>query len=410
MNKNLKEALRSPLVQRLLFERDALLAPSATRMLIVSDGDAYCSEEQLEPFHANRGALRDKLNVIFHHRQLRHVLADPASALRDADVIGLKLSFRMAKNDALHIARTIVAHRGHAKLIYFDGDDDSVVQWPELLAMADLYVKKHVFRERADYKRRFVGRNNLTDYVAARYGYDFASDPIPASAPLDMRYLDRLHLGYNVALDQRIVALYGRTRGSWSNPHRPIDISCRASLNGWLAPMRGGVAPALAELSGTYRIITPVSTPVDQATYDRELSQSKICICPFGYGEICWRDFEAVLWGSLMVKPRMDAISTRPDIFVPFETYVPVEWDLSDLSEQCRYYLEHPEERERIVRQAYETLSAFYEQGVFVSEVAQMLRRAHIFGSEELGAREASPSPSFTAAFDLAARESQAPG
>jgi len=29
-------------------------------------------------------------------------------------------------------------------------------------------------------------------------------------------------------------------------------------------------------------------------------SGSKICISPFGYGEICWRDFEAIIFGCLL--------------------------------------------------------------------------------------------------------------
>jgi spore maturation protein CgeB len=72
----------------------------------------------------------------------------------------------------------------------------------------------------------------------------------------------------------------------------------------------------------------------------------------------------------------MDAIRTRPDIFVPDETYVPVKWDLSDLAEKCAFYLEHPEQRQRIVRQAYQVLSAFYTEDTFLGEVTAILARA----------------------------------
>jgi hypothetical protein len=246
-----------------------------------------------------------------------------------------------------------------------------------------------------------VGRNNLTDYVSREYGWDFSTDPIPASVPVDPRYLDKLHLGYNIALDGKIVDLYRRTKqryarapeGSpWDATERPNDIVCRASVDSWLTPLRAGIEPALAGMRGNYSIITPTKR-VDQRTYDLELSRSKICICPFGYGEICWRDFEAVLWGCLVVKPHMDAICTKPDIFVPGETYVPVRWDLSDLAETCRFYLEHPDERQRIVRQAYEVLSKYYDQNYFLDEVAQILGRLGILSETVSERREAAMRP-----------------
>lgn len=366
--------LKFVIPQRLRFERERWLAPRATRLLLVSDRDAYCSEQQLAPFHTQRRQLREQLNLIFHHRLLAEVLAQPEAALRGADVIGLKLSFRKTAREAQQIVSEIRRHKGEAKLIYFDGDDDSTIEWPDVLPLVDLWVKKHIFSDLSQYQAHFVGRNNLTDFVASHHGYDFRDDPIPASTPVDPTYLDRLHLAYNLAWDDKIVALYRRTRDCWSRTDRPNDIVCRAQLTGWLAPLRGGIAPALAPLHGRYRMLLPTER-VSQDAYDRELASSKICISPLGYGEICWRDFEAVLWGCLMVKPRMDGITTRPNIFVPYETYVPVAWDLSDLASMCEHYLERPEQRLRITRQAYAVLSEYYEQQSFIEEVARILQR-----------------------------------
>ena len=36
---------------------------------------------------------------------------------------------------------------------------------------------------------------------------------------------------------------------------------------------------------------------VSQAKFFAQLRHSKICFSPFGYGEVCWRDYEAdFLW------------------------------------------------------------------------------------------------------------------
>ena len=53
-------------------------------------------------------------------------------------------------------------------------------------------------------------------------------------------------------------------------------------------------------------------------------------LSPFGYGEICFRDFEAVLSGALLLKPDCGHLETWPDIYGE-GTYVPLDWMASDL-------------------------------------------------------------------------------
>ena len=90
--------------------------------------------------------------------------------------------------------------------------------------------------------------------------------------------------------------------------------------------------------------------------YNKLIAISKITISPFGYGEVCFRDYEAILAKSLLIKPDMSHIETWPDVYVPFVTYVPVKWDLSDLKDKINYYLYHEEERNKIVDFAFNHL------------------------------------------------------
>ena len=89
--------------------------------------------------------------------------------------IGLKLPrFKtLSRRKRIRIVSPISAIRraeaGTRKLVYFDGDDDVCIQWPEVLRIVDLYVKKGVFASDDDYMRSFAGKNNLTDYVSRVY-------------------------------------------------------------------------------------------------------------------------------------------------------------------------------------------------------------------------------------------------
>jgi hypothetical protein len=361
------------------YRLDSARTPGGTRLLLVSDLLASTSEEQFAPFHREREQLRRRLGVVVRHRRLARVLDNPRAALADADVIGLKLSFITKPHQADAIVRTLHAARPvGAPLIYFDGDDDSAILWPSILPFVDLYVKKHVFRDPGMYGRRFVGKNNLTAYVAERYGVTYEKDIITGpTGPVDPLHLDRIFLAYNLALDDKIVRLYHRTLAAWQSRDRPIDVVCRASLRGWESHLRKDVAPILGALPSPFRTLTPTDK-VSQAEYDRELAGSKICISPFGFGEICWRDCEAILWGCLMIKPDMSHIATRPDIFVPYQTYVPVKWDFSDLNSQCVRYLEDSAARQRIVDNAYAVLSDFYRRDCFLEIAGDMLRRVGV--------------------------------
>lgn len=72
--------------------------------------------------------------------------------------------------------------------------------------------------------------------------------------------------------------------------------------------------------------------------YDR-MSNSKIILAPFGFGEIAPRDLESAMFGSVLIKPDMSHIETIPNLYIPYQTYVPCKHDFSDLNEKIDYVL-----------------------------------------------------------------------
>lgn len=88
-------------------------------------------------------------------------------------------------------------------------------------------------------------------------------------------------------------------------------------------------------------------------SYNKTLQKSNIVLSPFGYGEICFRDFEAVLTRGLLIKPNMSHIKTWPDIYIENKTYVSIKWDLKDYKEIIHYYLNHPMKVKEITNYAH---------------------------------------------------------
>lgn len=103
---------------------------------------------------------------------------------------------------------------------------------------------------------------------------------------------------------------------------------------------RKGAWDVLDNLRHKYKIHTD-KLPYNQ--YVDILRNSKLALSPFGMGEICYRDFELMEYGTAMIKPDMSTIETSPDYYIDNETYFAVKPDWSNLNEKVEELLENTE-------------------------------------------------------------------
>jgi len=89
---------------------------------------------------------------------------------------------------------------------------------------------------------------------------------------------------------------------------------------------------------------------VSQNEYYNKMFNSKIILAPFGYGEMAPRDLEAAMFGSVLIKPDMSYIETKPDIFIDNETYISCKHDFSDLNEKIENLLGDPNKCSYIIQ------------------------------------------------------------
>jgi hypothetical protein len=344
------------------------------RFLIVSNDEA----SQFDLIWANSDLLVADLGVLVRHISIAGALDLSDSALASFDVIGVQFPFFTPTDEVESVIDCLRARAAfHSRFVYFDGDDDLGILWPQLLKKVDLYVKNHLFADRSRYlEGPTIGKSNLTDYVATHHGTSFDSDPIPRSVVVaDKADMGKLFLGWNLGGARAIFRQLKKfERARW--PRRDIDVSCRVSIppGGWIAPLRMTAIQQLELLGGEFRVIATTDR-IPPTEYQAELRRSRICVSPFGHGEVCFRDFEAILHGCLLIKPDMSHIETQPDVYIPWETYVPVQWDFSDLADACRFYLQDDRERSRIATRAFAVLHEFYKNQVFVDIFANLLER-----------------------------------
>ncbi len=84
-----------------------------------------------------------------------------------------------------------------------------------------------------------------------------------------------------------------------------------------------------------------VGRPLPKSQYTDSIYNSKIIVSPWGCGEVCYRDFEAMAAGCILLKPDSGFVETWPDIFVNGKTYIPCRPDFKDLEERFNWILKN---------------------------------------------------------------------
>ena len=274
-------------------------------------------------------------------------------------------------------------------IVFFCGQPEAGNNRMDILPYVNKLFYKSVFSNRTDYTKSMYAKNLFADYYHRNYGVKDNPEYI-MKREISLEEANRPELSWNIGLG---------TYPRWHWPQRLGAILARASLYG-IGRLVGGKPLSRAkspgflsakgppDFSATGRKIAvnaridPVVCPsiafqrrhfletiegfktqkrelfltglVPQAQYYRELLDSKIVLSPFGWGEVCFRDFETILSGALLFKPDMSHLHTWPNVYIPNETYIPLKWDCSDLLEKAEYYLNDEKERGRIAHNAFE--------------------------------------------------------
>ncbi len=344
-------------------------ANARQRLLLLAHGDPIC-QSQTFPFHFYADGLQSRWGYTLREIGAEAVLADPGLLPDRVDVICLQLWLQDTE-DKLRSAVTLLRERfPKARIGLLDPCAPSALPFAAAIGpMVDFYVKKHVLRDRSRYGQVTVGDTNLTDHFAPRYG-----EALPAfQFDVPHEFFDKLIVGPSFCTSSLMLPRFEAMTRPPAGARR-YDLHARLGGVGqgnWYEKMRTDSLVAVQALEGRIRA-TPYGR-IHKRHYMRELQDSRLCFSPFGYGEVCWRDYEASYAGALLIKPDMTHIETAPDIFVPGRTYLPCAWDFSDLGEVVERGLSNEPLRREIIAEAYGLLHAFATGDHFMTQMAQAL-------------------------------------
>lgn len=246
------------------------------------------------------------------------------------------------------------------KVIWCDQGDSTGTFLGQVVPHVHRYLKAQLLKDRSEYMREHYASRIFTEYYHKKYGVS-DSQPYITQPVQNHDDLKKLDVSWNSAfMHYGVLGTYLlRLRGAIpcnaplffaqkirdANTPRNIDISCRMGIS----YPRESVCfqrKKMRELLSAHLPTDKLSRPA----YFKEMSNSKICISPFGLGEITLKDFECFLTGTLLLKPNMNHMDTWPNLFENNQTCVFHSWDLDDVEEKIEWLLSHDKERIEIAQ------------------------------------------------------------
>lgn len=269
------------------------------------------------------------------------------------------------------------AKRSNIELVMLDYYAPTCSPHFPAMAYVDRYIKRQTLVNPANYTIEHRSGFAYADFVADTWGFDLEDWRFGSMIPQD--HTHKLASAWNLGITDRYAQMLkwtSRVPIPWKL--RKIDIHQRIGGMGkpgqkqeWYQFSRSKGVESLKPLASKYNMST--TERVSRKKYFMELCSSKVVFSPFGWGEVCFRDYEAIACGSLLVKPDMSHLQTEPNIYIPHETYVPVAWDYADAPQIIDEYISNPAKAKRIIKNAREVLSSYYKSNAFVDTLGKSL-------------------------------------
>jgi hypothetical protein len=218
-------------------------------------------------------------------------------------------------------------------LIYCDNEASIFIN-KEIFNYVDFYLKGRLPKNMRSYKKKLYGQREFTDYYHKKYK---VKDEIESySHIIDDKNISKIILGWNNSIcDYSYVSFFKKIIFRVSGKiffNTKIDIPKKTNLISARIKQR-----YQRNTINYHRIIYEkfLSNFCDlhrlsRFNYFRELKNSKFSFSPFGWGEICYRDFESFFYKCILIKPDMEHITTWPNLYIKNKTYIPVPWNVSN--------------------------------------------------------------------------------
>lgn len=318
------------------------------------------------------------------------VFVDDSDEILSCDILMVCDQFYTGGNPNRNIIEDLNRFSEHVdQIFWFDTTDGTTVQTygcfsasvqRGILPLVDRYYKKQLLIDRSRYLKPIKEGRLFTDYYRSEKnipGWSHGNTELNRAQIKDKNNLEKLGLYWNLSFNIQLPLLnhvisniiQGSTKiptpivervpwnkvvnfsPIWADPdrHRPVSIAGRYSTSydsNAIQYHRKLMKETLANRVDFDRVST--------TEYWKELRRSQLLLSPFGWGEICHRDFEGWMSGCAVIKPHMDHLETWPPLYEDGKTILSFDWDMGNLEETIDAALGDPQNTRKIAETGQE--------------------------------------------------------
>lgn len=244
-------------------------------------------------------------------------------------------------------------YKKNKNLYWFDMRDSAGTTQFEVLPFVKKYVKKQLYKDKKVYFNKIKGGRLYTDYYIKKYNIKDFKDY--NQELLNPKYLKKLTLGWNLGvafffdyieftkidyylelfkfkyLNKMKYKMKLPFYENWNEDKTKYDYFSLMNTEFFresVGYQRIKLKKILENLKNKNGII---KGRFDKKKYYETLRNSKVSIGAFGWGEVCYREFEAIICGTAFMTADMSKIDTWPNIYHEGHTYLSYDFEFENL-------------------------------------------------------------------------------
>jgi hypothetical protein len=342
--------------------------------------EEYIGLWQIAPFTLfKKELLESGFNVIRTHANTVQEIDRLTANLHKPDILIFRPRWTENQADVSMLCKKLRDRYRESKILMIDPFDQTTSKFFESLPYIDAMLKYQTLSDKNMYLK-------LSEFTGGIYLNQKLKDEVDIDTPKDWSVTSKVELGQqhkivsgNFMIDTDIIRqiqnplVSGFIRLKKKNIDLFAHLSCgKRSEVIWYGEHRVKAVERMKKLS-QYNISVEAEYSgeprISSRIYNSRLLASKIVYSPLGWGELTMRPMEAIASRAMLIMPEMNHIDVFPNIFIPDKTYIPVKWDLSDLSEKCEYYINNDEKRIEIINNARKAFFSEFTAEKFINRM-----------------------------------------
>lgn len=276
------------------------------------------------------------------------------SKFLDADHLFLNSRSFSQLNNRVNLNYLKDIYSKNKNLYWFDMRDSAGTTQFEVLPLVKKYIKKQFYKDKKNYLKKLEGGRIYTDHYIKKYNLKDYNDYDQEF--LDNSYLSKLTLGWNLGvafffdyvnfskidyflelikfnyLNQLNYKMKLPYYENWNDDDKKYDVFSLMNTN-FQRTSVGYQRIKLKEILENMKNKNKITEGrFNKKRYYEFLRNSKVSIGAYGWGEVCYREFEAINCGTAFMTADMSNIETWPNIYQEGETYLSYGFDFEKLN------------------------------------------------------------------------------